>query len=70
VRVLLDGEPGADLRIRISNPYPAPAARPEVPGAGMGLIGVSERAELAGGRVEYGPRGEEFRLEARLPWLV
>jgi signal transduction histidine kinase len=70
VRVLLDGEPGADLRIRISNPCPAPFARAEVPGAGMGLVGVSERAELAGGRVEYGPHGEEFRLEARLPWLV
>jgi signal transduction histidine kinase len=68
VRVLLDGEPGADLRIRVSNPCPRTAARPGVPGAGMGLVGVSERAALAGGRVEYGPHGGDFRLEARLPW--
>ena len=68
VRVLLDGEPGADLRIRISNPCPGPAGRPAVPGAGMGLVGVSERAALAGGHVRYGPEGGEFRLEARLPW--
>jgi len=68
VRVLLDGGPGADLRIRISNPCPRPAARPSVPGAGMGLVGTRERAALAGGDVEYGPQGDEFRLEARLPW--
>jgi signal transduction histidine kinase len=68
VRVLLDGSPGADLRIRITNPCPVPAARPAVPGAGMGLVGVSERAALAGGSVEYGPHGDDFRLEAVLPW--
>ncbi|MFI7540356.1 sensor histidine kinase [Actinoplanes sp. NPDC049599] len=68
VRVLLDGAPGAELRIRITNPGRAPAAGPAVPGAGVGLIGVTERAALAGGVVEYGPHGDEFRLEARLPW--
>jgi signal transduction histidine kinase len=68
VRVLLDGEPGADLRIRVSNPCPPTAARPGVPGAGMGLIGVSERAALVGGHVRYGPHGDDFRLEACLPW--
>ena len=68
VRVLLDGGPGADLRIQISNPCPPPAARPAVPGAGLGLVGVSERAALAGGAVEYGRQGDDFRLEARLPW--
>ena len=68
VRVLLDGGPGADLRIRISNPLPRSAAGPAVPGAGMGLVGVSERAALAGGDVRYGPHGDDFRLEARLPW--
>jgi hypothetical protein len=34
----------------------------------MGLVGVSERATLAGGSVDYGPHGDDFRLEARLPW--
>jgi signal transduction histidine kinase len=68
VRVLLEGASGGELRIRISNPCPRPGLRPDVPGAGMGLVGVSERAALAGGRVEYGPEGDGFRLEARLPW--
>jgi len=68
VRVLLDGGPGADLRIRISNPVPRATAHPAVPGAGMGLTGVNERAALAGGHVEYGPQGADFRLDARLPW--
>jgi signal transduction histidine kinase len=68
VRVLLDGGPGAELRIRISNPYPRQASGPGVPGAGMGLVGVSERAALAGGHVEYGRQDDHFQLEARLPW--
>jgi signal transduction histidine kinase len=68
VRVQLDGEPGTELRIRISNPGPAPAARPDVPGAGMGLVGIGERVALAGGHVRYGPEGDDFLLEARLPW--
>ena len=37
-------------------------------GAGMGLVGLGERVELAGGRVAYGPTGDHFRLEAWLPW--
>jgi len=68
VRVLLDGGPGAELRIRISNPYPRQPPGPGVPGAGMGLVGVSERAALAGGQVVYGRQDDDFRLEARLPW--
>lgn len=38
------------------------------PGAGMGLIGMRERAELLGGHVDAGPRtGGGFRVSARLP---
>ncbi|WP_433718165.1 sensor histidine kinase [Actinoplanes sp. CA-051413] len=68
VRVLLDGAPGAGLRIRIANPCPVPATRAEVPGAGMGLVEVGERAALAGGHVRYGRQGDDFVLEAELPW--
>lgn len=40
----------------------------EIPGARRGLIGLSERTQLAGGQLEHGrtPDGE-FRLWARLP---
>ncbi|MEV1172006.1 sensor histidine kinase, partial [Nonomuraea sp. NPDC049784] len=42
-----------------------------LPGAGAGLIGLTERAELAGGRLEHGatPDGE-FVVRAWLPWPV
>ncbi|GID97156.1 sensor histidine kinase [Amorphoplanes digitatis] len=68
VDVLLAGAAGDGLRIRITNPCGPAAGPPEVPGAGAGLIGVGERVALAGGRVEYGRRGDAFRLEAWLPW--
>ena len=53
-------------------PQPPPARRPgpaQIPGTGSGLIGLAERASLAGGRLEHGrtPDGD-FRLRAWLPW--
>ncbi|GAA3704973.1 histidine kinase [Terrabacter ginsenosidimutans] len=38
-------------------------------GAGLGLLGLTERAVLAGGELTYGPdRTGDFVLTARLPW--
>ncbi|WP_127502483.1 sensor histidine kinase [Actinoplanes solisilvae] len=72
VEVLLDGGGDRDLRIRVVNSLESwpgvPPVVDEVPGAGAGLIGVGERVALVGGRVEYGPEGDRFRLEAWLPW--
>lgn len=68
VEVLVDGAAGEDLRITITNPYPAAPGGPAVPGAGMGLVGLGERVALAGGRIEYGVHGDTFRLHAWLPW--
>ena len=39
-----------------------------LPGTGTGLIGLTERLELAGGRLSCGAQDGEFRLCARLPW--
>jgi hypothetical protein len=39
-----------------------------VPGSGTGLIGLTERLELAGGRLEWRNADGEFRLSAWLPW--
>jgi signal transduction histidine kinase len=44
------------------------AAVSGVPGAGQGLVGLAERAELAGGTMEYGRFGADFRVRAWLPW--
>ncbi|MFI5959942.1 sensor histidine kinase [Cryptosporangium sp. NPDC051539] len=68
VRLLLDGAPGDGLRIELRNRVPV-SVGPGVPGAGMGLLGLAERVQLANGEIEHGtaPSGE-FRLDVRLPW--
>ncbi|ADD39897.1 sensor histidine kinase [Stackebrandtia nassauensis] len=39
-----------------------------VPGAGAGLIGLRERADLAGGTLSHGPVDGRFELVGELPW--
>jgi len=70
VELGLDGAPGHGLTIEVRNPLPALAtAEPQIPGTGAGLLGLTERATLSGGRLEHGldERGH-FRLHAWLPW--
>ncbi|MEV4569962.1 histidine kinase [Nonomuraea sp. NPDC049419] len=66
---VLVSHPDGELVVEVRNPLPgAPAPLAEA-GAGAGLEGLSERAALAGGRLEYGPAaGGAFVLAARLPW--
>ena len=45
-------------------PPPAPLA---IAGAGYGLTGMRERAELLGGELLAEPTDEGFRVELRLP---
>jgi signal transduction histidine kinase len=68
VRVLLDGGPGDGLLIDIRNPLPdRPPTAP--PGSGTGLIGLAERAQLAGGRLGHEITADGgYRLHAALPW--
>ena len=70
VQVVLDGMPGAQLRIELSNRLPAdPSAPPAVAGTGTGLVGLTERVQLAGGRLDHQTTAAgEFRLHAWLPW--
>jgi signal transduction histidine kinase len=72
VSVTLDGGPGAGLDVSVVNQLgPAPAsagAAAPVPGTGTGLIGLTERLELAGGKLDWRNSGDEFRLCAWLPW--
>ncbi|WP_055626593.1 sensor histidine kinase [Streptomyces hirsutus] len=68
VAVSVAGGPGEDLTVSVRNPPPRGDVLP-VPGAGQGLIGLTERATLAGGTLEHGraPDGG-FEVRARLPW--
>ncbi|GIH21307.1 sensor histidine kinase [Rugosimonospora africana] len=70
VRLVMDGAPGEGLRIEVSNPASVGAATRSVPGSGLGLVGLAERVELAGGRLVRGTAAGRFRLEVRLPWLM
>ncbi|MFC4060164.1 sensor histidine kinase [Planomonospora corallina] len=68
VDVLVHGAPGMSLLIDIRNPPPPAEAAPLVPGSGLGLVGLTERVRLAGGRLDHHGTDAEFRLQARLPW--
>ncbi|MEV7969408.1 histidine kinase [Sphaerisporangium sp. NPDC088356] len=69
VQVVLEGRPGARLVIDIRNPLPERgAASPLTPGAGTGLVGLTERVHLAGGRLDHETTAAEFHLHAWLPW--
>jgi signal transduction histidine kinase len=73
VGVVVGGKPGQGLTIDIRNPWPVggggPGAIPgTIPGTGTGLIGLAERATLAGGRLSHGREGDAFVLSAWLPW--
>lgn len=68
VTVAVTGAPGEGLTLSVRNPAP-PGDVPEVPGSGQGLIGLAERASLAGGRLRHAPGPDGgFHLEAWLPW--
>ncbi|MFF5052154.1 sensor histidine kinase [Micromonospora sp. NPDC000663] len=70
VTVDLAGGPGVGLSVAISNRWPVGTpAGGTLPGAGTGLVGITERVTLAGGRVAYGrDDAGDFRLAASLPW--
>jgi signal transduction histidine kinase len=73
-RLTVDGGPGPGLTVTVVNRVP-PAGAPtaagrggRVPGTGTGVIGLTERAELAGGRLESRAGDGEYALSAWLPW--
>ncbi|MFI9819571.1 histidine kinase [Streptomyces sp. NPDC052013] len=68
VTVSVTGGPGQGLAVTVRNPRPEGDV-PHVPGAGQGLIGLTERATLAGGTLQHGPTPDGgFEVRARLPW--
>ncbi|MEV0288278.1 MULTISPECIES: histidine kinase [unclassified Kribbella] len=67
VTLTVTGQPGDGLQIALSNPGSNGVAL--TPGSGTGLVGLTERVQLAGGTLDHSrlPDGG-FRLEASLPW--
>ncbi|MCG7323636.1 sensor histidine kinase [Arsenicicoccus bolidensis] len=70
-RVLVRGAPGAGLHLEVVN-EPMPVWRPpsaSIGGAGLGLVGLAERATIVGGTLTHGPAPEGgYRVSADLPW--
>ena len=68
VDVVVAGSPGRSLVLLVRNPLPVGRTR-AAPGARLGLVGLSERAALAGGALEHRvTRHGHFIVRARLPW--
>lgn len=68
ITIVLGGRAGDELLLEVSNPLPRHAL-PAAPGSRLGLIGLAERADLAGGRLDHEhTRDDQFRVRAALPW--
>ncbi|PJI86716.1 sensor histidine kinase [Luteimicrobium subarcticum] len=68
VTVTVSGDPGAWLHLVVRNGRNGLANPSERTGAGLGLVGMRERVQLAGGRLEVRADPGLFALEAWLPW--
>ncbi len=70
VRVRVTGSQDNGLDVEVTNRPPVGPTSPHViPGAGTGLIGLAERVDLLGGRLEHGwTPDDDFRVHAWLPW--
>jgi signal transduction histidine kinase len=62
---------GEQLVVEVVSRRPVGVAAAPLPGAGSGLIGLSERVALAGGELQHGPDAAgDFVLRATLPWAT
>ena len=68
VLVQLSGTPDDGIDVLVRNPLGF--ARSRTPGAGLGLVGLAERAELRGGRLEHRADGSTFVLHGWIPWAA
>ena len=68
VRIEVSGSPEEGVDIVLRNPLGFGPTR--TPGAGLGLIGLTERAELRGGRLEGRRDGQQFVLHGWIPWAA
>jgi signal transduction histidine kinase len=68
VLVRLTGTPDDGIDVLVRNPLGF--SRSSTPGAGLGLVGLAERAELRGGRLEHRADGSTFVLHGWIPWAA
>lgn len=69
VKIRVSGAPDQGLQVIVDNATRVGAlGMPTTPGAGLGLIGLRERAELAGGTLTIQREPTRFVLRCWLPW--
>lgn len=69
VTITLEGDPESGVTVTVQNGKPVGASnRPVAPQSGYGLIGLRERAALAGGTLDIEDTADAYRLRGWLPW--
>jgi signal transduction histidine kinase len=63
----LRGSPEQGVHVTMRNPLGFGST---TPGAGLGLVGLSERAQLRGGRLTHRLEGGSFVLQGWIPWAA
>nr|WP_206440780.1 histidine kinase [Streptomyces scabichelini] len=68
VHITLDGSAGGELHVSVHN-SPTTTAIAQPPASGFGLLGLTERINLAGGKLDHHPTPDNgYILTAQLPW--
>lgn len=70
VRIRLSGAPGDGLTVAVRNGRSTFRTGPALPGSGLGLVGMRERFELSGGRLDVYDAERWFTVEGWLPWTT
>ena len=60
---------GPDTGVEVSVRNAVGCSGPATPASGLGLIGLTERADLSGGWLDHGEEGDTFHLQAWIPWV-
>ena len=68
LRIVVRGSRDEGVSVELRNPL---SLRPaSTPGAGLGLVGLSERAQLRGGRLEGRREDDVWVLRGWIPWAA
>ncbi len=72
VSVALSGDPDRGVTVLVGNAKPVGRndRRARVPGSGLGLVGLRERAALTGGTLSIDETASAFTLRGWLPWTT
>jgi signal transduction histidine kinase len=68
LRIVVSGSPDQGVTVELRNPLSVRAG--STPGSGLGLAGLTERAELRGGRLESRREADTWVLHGWIPWAA